>query len=74
MKNIIRAQYRAAIKDDGGDSSLREGFAACRKILEGKQSAGALYTAALNVNDARKALQRKGLSGHRVFWVAPWLL
>jgi len=31
----------------------------------------ATYPAALNVNDARKALQRKGLSGYLTLWVAP---
>ena len=47
MKNIVRAQYRAALKSNGEDSSLAERFEACRKILEGKKSAGELYTAGI---------------------------
>ena len=47
MKNIIRVQYRAALKDDSGGSSLTEGFETCRKILERKKSAGELYTAGI---------------------------
>ena len=47
MKNIIRAQYRAAIKDNCEGSSLTEGFELCRTILEGKKSVGELYTAGI---------------------------
>ena len=47
MKNIVRAQYRAALKSNGEDSSLTESFGTCQKILEGKKSAGKLYTAGI---------------------------